>query len=494
MNLPSSPSSTVAVLVLCATSASAWAQATPSQLLEAANTVRMQAKMEQATGYSTSETPSRPYIPPSSYSTPSSNRDFERREEDAALSRARRLKEAMRESAGSLPSLERRKEPISTGITDGNWQAERLERIRATTYGPRPEEPRGVLAKMGSALDSMASNEEDYIRRRRSGELDEGFHPLERISPEHRQEMSRSSNRQPDPQSERDEPGLLQKIPQAAGAVTGSIGAVTSKLVPDVRPGGKSGERARVEAATVGQEAAQAPVIVGSAAPAPAPKAASAPIQAPAPASAPAPQVSAAPAPEKSGPGFSLPWNRPRNPTAGLQPAETTIPTPEPPSQPKDEPPAKSKEAPKHSRVNIAGLARGHGGGSKVPDGPLAPQQFQVVQSPSGTEFYPYDSPSPIPKILPEGGLVEVNKPGEEWSGVILPDGTEGIVRTGMLRRARISEMPSEAFEDPVLPMAPSKGVNYKTSENLSLPELPAPNENSVPLGQGLLPPLQPDN
>lgn len=492
MHLLRLPTSIVAVLSFCVVPAPLGAQTTPSRMLEAANTARMQARMEQATGYAAPETPSRPYIPPAA-SNPSSNRDFERREEEAALSRARRLKEVMRETAGTVPTFERRKGPVSTGITDGNWQSERLERIRAGYDGARPEEPRGVLARMGEAIDSVASNEEDYIRRRRAGELEEGFHPLERLSPEHRQEM----NRAPEREAERDEPGLLQKIPQAAGAVTGGIGSVTSKLIPDPRPGGRSVERARVEPSTSGEEAASAPVVIGAPAPSPTPtpKASAAPAGPPSSAKATAaPQVAVAPAPEKNGPGFTLPWNRPKSPTAGLQPAELTVPTPEAPEEPRQEPVPKPKPAPKPSRVTIAGLGRGHAAPAKAPDGPLAPQQFQVVQSPTGTEFYPYDSPSPVPKILPEGGLVEVNKPGEEWSGVILPDGTEGIVRTGMLRRARISEMPREAFEEPVPSMPSPRGGNFEAPENLSLPDLPAPDDTSVPLGQGLLPPLQPDN
>jgi hypothetical protein len=309
--------------------------------------------------------------------------------------------------------------------------------------------------------------------------------------------MSRSGNR-----DDRDEPGFLQKLPQAAGAVTGSltaaaggIGAAAGRLVPDVRPGNDSGDRARVEAASAGQEASSAPVIVGSpsAAPksTPAPKAVSAPVNQ---AAATAPQVAAAePEPKSGAGGFSLPWNRAKSPTDGLQQADTTIPPPEPSADPKDQPPAKSKSEPRPSRVTIAGLGRGQGG-TKVPDGPLAPQQFQVVQNPSGTEFYPYDSPTPVPKILPEGGLVEVTKPGDEWSGIVLPDGSEGIVRTSMLRRARISEMPREAFEEPSIAMPPQKPVNYEASANLTLPDLPTPDETSMPLGQGLLPPLQQDN
>jgi hypothetical protein len=117
-----------------------------------------------------------------------------------------------------------------------------------------------------------------------------------------------------------------------------------------------------------------------------------------------------------------------------------------------------------------------------------------VVQNPAGTEFYPYDSPTPVPKVLPEGGLVEVIKPGDEWSGIVLPDGSEGIVRTGMLRRARMSEMPREAFEEPTIAMPPQKAVNYEASANLTLPDLPAPDDTSMPLGQGLLPPLQQEN
>jgi hypothetical protein len=202
-------------------------------------------------------------------------------------------------------------------------------------------------------------------------------------------------------------------------------------------------------------------------------------------ASAPAPDDTAAAPAAKN--GFSLPWNRSNRTGADLQPADTSAPVAE--AAPDS---SKTKQEPKISRVTAATLGRAANSGKSVPDGPLAPEQFRVVQSPSGTEFYPYDSPTPVPKVLPEGGLVEVVKPGDEWSGIVLPDGTEGIVRTNVLRRARISEMPLEAFEAPSIPA--HKPVNYEASANLTLPDLPSPDDTTMPLGQGLLPPLQPEN
>jgi len=466
----------------------AWAQTTRNQMLEAANTARMQSKMEQATGYTAPESAPRSSQAYTPISTSSSNRDYDQREQEAALARSRRMKEMMRDVSGSTPSIDRRSGPVSTGITDGNWQTDRLARIRDGYDGIREEEPRGMLGKMGSALDSISSKEEDYIQRRRSGELDEGFHPLERLSPEHRQELNRAP----------EEPGFFQKLPDAAGAAVGGIGAAAGKLIPSPRSDDRAADesdRVRIQSAQSGNEAMGAPVVVAAASPSPVP--------APTRTSAPAPAAASAPAPENATPasaaapkqGFSLPWKRPERGLEEFQPASTS----EEPVVAKPEPKVESKpkQEEKPSRFTASGIGRTQSSGpsKKEPTGPLAPEKFQVVQNPTGTEFYPYDSPSPIPKILPEGGLLEILKPGDEWSGVVLPDGTEGIVRTGMLRRARMSEMPKEAFAEPTIPsLPPSKTINYDGSSNVPLPDLPTQDDLSMPLGQGLLPPLQPDN
>jgi hypothetical protein len=466
------------------------AQSTRNQVLEATNTARMQSNMGRSSGYpEEQERPARSSAPVYS---PSSNRNYDEREEEAALSRARRLKEAMRDATGSITSTSRN-EPVSTGITDGDWQTSRLARIREGYYGERKEEPKGALSKLGSALDSISSNEEDYLRRRRAGELDEGFHPLERLSPENR---SSSYKRSPD------DPGLLRRLPEAAGAVTGrmgaaagavtgGIGAAAGKLLPDPRPA----EQEAPEAEAPVRVAAQP----GSEAMGPAATSESVIVGTPQPGSSSEPKH-----------GFSMPWNRPDRSPPDLQPADTTVPEPrnQPAAKPKAEveretpkPAAKPPEAkPNSSRVSIGGMGRNSGRGSSAPDGPLAPEQFRVVQNPSGTEFYPYDNPSPVPKVVPQGGLVEVTKPGDEWSGVVLPDGSEGIMRTAMLRRARISEMPKEAFEDPnaAAAMAPlpdsTRKPDYGGAMNVPLPDLPKPDDTSMPLGQGLLPPIQPEN
>jgi hypothetical protein len=200
-----------------------------------------------------------------------------------------------------------------------------------------------------------------------------------------------------------------------------------------------------------------------------------------------------------------MPWNRPDRPHPDLQPADTSVT--EPDTEPVAKPKAESKRAEasssakpaetKSGRVSVPTIGHNRSGrGNPAPDGPLAPEQFRVVQNPAGTEFYPYDNPSPVPKVVPQGGLIEVTKPGSEWSGVVLPDGTEGIIRTSMLRRARISEMPKEAFEEPAIPTpaASAKSIDSNGTTNAPLPDLPKPGETSLPLGQGLLPPLQPDN
>jgi len=125
----------------------ALAQTNRNQMLEAANTARMQAKMEQATGYSAPESAPRASQTYTPITNSSSNRDYDQRDQDAALARSRRMKEAMREATSSSPSIDYRSGQISTGITDGTWQTDRLARIRDGYDGVREEAPRECWAR-----------------------------------------------------------------------------------------------------------------------------------------------------------------------------------------------------------------------------------------------------------------------------------------------------------------------------------------------------------
>ncbi|MEM1297624.1 MAG: hypothetical protein AAGH89_19810, partial [Verrucomicrobiota bacterium] len=81
-------------------------------------------------------------------------RTYERRQEEMALERSRKFRSIMKDATSGLSKPEsadsrRRKYPASTGITDGNWQAQRLEKMRqGTSYEPVGER-RGLLECIG---------------------------------------------------------------------------------------------------------------------------------------------------------------------------------------------------------------------------------------------------------------------------------------------------------------------------------------------------------
>ncbi|MEM7014620.1 MAG: hypothetical protein AAF585_24425, partial [Verrucomicrobiota bacterium] len=122
--------------------------------------------------------------------------DYERRAESRGGSEAPEgsFKEAMRKMRESLPKNygEKRDQP-STGITDGSWQERRLAKIRQRQPQPQTRsnyfdyngyagqerrEKRGILESIGHTLGDVASNEEEYIAKRRAGLVnDEEFDP-----------------------------------------------------------------------------------------------------------------------------------------------------------------------------------------------------------------------------------------------------------------------------------------------------------------------------
>jgi hypothetical protein len=453
-----SPLLAAVLLAWAALPGSASAQRSGTDLLEATHTARLRSNLD---------------APASTYS---SNRDYARREEEAAVSRARALKDAMRGAVASLPAMERKEEPVSTGITDGNWEASRLARIREAYSGARPPaEEKGMLAKMGGVLESMA-NDEDYIRRRRAGETETGFAPLQRLS------------RSPEPEGREaaeEGPGLLGRLPLpdvagAAKGAVGSLGSVADRLQPEPAP-----------------EVADSPparrVMVG---------APSQPVASVAPAAA-----AAAPPAEDAPPtraGLSLPWNRGEKRDADPEAEAESSPKPKSKEPAAPEPPQAPAPAPPPRKTVSLGRSRAETD-APAPGEPLADPALRVVSSPSGTEFYPYESASPLPKMIPQGAVLQVIKPGDQWSGVVLPDGTEGIIRTGMLRRARLSEVtrpksassPGSGGSAPRA-SAPAGGNPYVepagTGNDAPLPQVPAPAVGSMPLGHGLLPPLPPEN
>lgn len=119
---------------------------------------------------------------------------YERRNQAEATDRARGIKEAMRKVAETMPKkYGEKREERSTGITDGNWQANRLARIRGErpadyggyqTYDYRQKEERrerrGILETIGDKLGST-DHEDRYIERRRAGLVEDEFDPVGRL-------------------------------------------------------------------------------------------------------------------------------------------------------------------------------------------------------------------------------------------------------------------------------------------------------------------------
>lgn len=166
-----------------------------------------------------------------------------------------------------------------------------------------------------------------------------------------------------------------------------------------------------------------------------------------------------------------------------------------------------------------------------------------VVKSRS-TEFHPYNDysvSSAGAQTLAMGSVIELKKAGKEWSAVRLPDGTEGIMRTKDLRKARPGEArsgraivsnpvsapavapppapstpnivspPADSYLDPLPAPSPAPAVTNRTSgggavnrsgnrisgsyyaapETVPLPEVSGDGPG-VELGQGILAPPPP--
>ncbi|MEM1294365.1 MAG: hypothetical protein AAGH89_03305, partial [Verrucomicrobiota bacterium] len=157
----------------------------------------------------------------------------------------------------------------------------------------------------------------------------------------------------------------------------------------------------------------------------------------------------------------------------------------------------------------------------EVPNLPLSSDPSQYVVSASGNaEFHPFgDALASGHTPIPSGLVVTMDKAGDEWSAVRLPNGKKGLMKTSDLRRARENEVGRSSYGTG--PLAPPSldipGGNssggflsglrgggggqsqpspnrYEAPTEVELPKLPRrPNNSDLPLGHGLLPPVPAD-
>lgn len=442
-----------------------------------------------------------------------SNRDYLERQESQALDKARRIKDAMRSVAQSLPGAEE-KRPAMTGISDGTWYSERLKQIQQSEQARAEEgtKPAGFMERIGEGLDAWATK---GVRNERPWEVEKpgGFHPLEGIGK------------------------LANQVGETAQ------GLITMPQLNRTGPAERApGDRQPSPEPKVGN-AAENPQQPAAAAEmrtvAPAPSAPVAESEAAKPAERPArgllsgrrsqtqpPEVAAPPAPAAPAPRRAEPKTVARSPETPAERVETRA---EPRVGNGEEhfeledvlPPSGSSPGSRFrpGRANRQEVApEANGGGS---DGSLVSRLIgggghrasgrgreEVLPEPSGAlvadgslyvvrtgeaEFYPFGAEASAPVPLPAGSVVRVTKGGGEWSGVETQAG-KGIIRTDQIRRAHESEAGAERV--------PARSV--EPAKRQALPGSPIPMEihvkepepakatkgNSRPLGDGLLPPL----
>lgn len=85
---------------------------------------------------------------------------------------------------------------------------------------------------------------------------------------------------------------------------------------------------------------------------------------------------------------------------------------------------------PTPSLPSLPGIARSEGGGASGATG------YHVVTSTAQFMVYGEDRMQSEIRALPQGTSVMVTKPGSQWAGIRLDDGTEGIVQNKHLKAA----------------------------------------------------------
>lgn len=448
-----------------------------------------------------------------------SNREYMEREESLALEKARRIRDAMRQAAESLPELpglEATKEP-ATGISDGTWYSERLKKIQGAPSENRGENP-GLMERIGQGLDAWATkpvrDSRPWDAPPEAGAQGEGFRPLEEIGklasqvgetaqslvslPQlnrnaagERERPHRETAREEQvgrPEEPANRPAELpvrearpEAVPErnAAASPPQNGASLMGRLSERVRPGGRKSEGEPEEvAAAPGPERLERMVS----------------------------KVSPA-APEVGNGGGRTSGGEERfeledvisaggaGPAGRGKPARAI-------RQGMAEPGMGTDEGALSSRLKGAGhwaAPRGREAATiPEPAGPLAGDASLYIVRVTGGAFYPFGGEGSDPVPLGPGSLVRVTKPGQEWSGVETAEGGKGIIRTEHIRRARESEVvagriPERSPEPARRPALPGSAVPV---EIRSKAPQTAPEPGTAPpsglrlLGDGLLPPL----
>ena len=98
---------------------------------------------------------------------------------------------------------------------------------------------------------------------------------------------------------------------------------------------------------------------------------------------------------------------------------------------------------PNLSLPSIPSLTKSEGSGG----GGSASAGYHVVATTAQFMVYGADQMQSEIRALPAGTTVLVTKPGEQWAGIRLPDGTEGIVQNKNLRPSSGSESSASGGE-----------------------------------------------
>lgn len=434
-----------------------------------------------------------------------SNRDYLERQESQALDKARRIKEAMRQVAHSLPGGEE-KQPAATGISDGTWYSERLKQIQQSEQArvEEGERPAGFMERIGDGLDAWATK---GVRDERPWEVEKpgGFRPLEGIGKLANQvgetaqglmtlpQLNRTGTGEREPADQRKpapEPRVGPAVERTEPAPVAEVKTVPAPAEVPEGEGVKPAERA-IRGLLTGRRSQTQPTEV-SAPLAPSPKRTE-PRAAPQPAEGPGAMV---------GNGIE---SRSRSGEEKFE-LDDVLPATGPSQGGRFWAGRAGRQEGAASAAGTGSLVsklggsghRGPGRGREEtwpePSDSLTPDESLYVVRAGEAEFYPFGAESSAPVPLPAGTVVRVSKAGGEWSGVETLQAGRGIIRTEQIRRAHESEAAVERV--PVRSAEPAKRAALPGSpipmERRAKDSEPAPASKgaSKPLGDGLLPPL----
>ncbi len=177
-------------------------------------------------------------------------------------------------------------------------------------------------------------------------------------------------------------------------------------------------------------------------------------------------------------------------------PGDTDSPTASPPPTPIAQVPTGGK---KRWFGRIAAIGGDAPSGAPEPEpAPQAARDLGIGQkyvvTIEGTPFYSIGPTQPLPpdEILKEGSVVTMRKAGWGWSDIELPGGEMGVVSSRNLRKATSADLGVRYAGGGSSGRRGSIWSSFRSSAPVPEPELPT-EPTGLPLGAGLLPPLNPN-